>query len=861
MAQAGYTPISLYYSTTASAVPVAGNLASGELAINITDGKLYYKNNSGVVTLLAGATAGPAGGSNTQVQFNSSGVLAGSANLTFNGTTLTANTIGAFTLSGTIAGGGNQINNVIIGTTTPLAGAFTTLSATKGSAGLVAFFLSGNSAQSPYISFGRAAEDVRIQIAAATNDLFTGTAAGDYATNSNGSIWFGTGGNPITKISSTGLAVTGNSLTLTGTGSTALITSTSSTTTGAYAGYKGSGDPTIQIGQFSASNAGTTFGLSNANLSFIYTTTYASTPASALLIGTAGATPLVFATSGTEAARFTTNQNFLIGTTTESAKLTVSGNIYANNFGSGATAFSLQDTASAVNQFIDINLATGGGAYNSLRIGFGGSNIISWGSALSSYTNNLSFNSPAGSVVFNSNGIYAGSFDTSQRFLINTPSAVYTNSKIQATASSGPTIGIQQTTATEYVGGFWNSAASPGKLIQFFIGAAGSPIGDITGTTNTLNINGPTTGSGIQLDNAGGVAVRGSDNVDFTWLKLKSGISAGNVKTISWEDTGGTVLAKDSITFSSGIITRNFGSFYNSGATTNNILSLNSLGGTLQNYSGHALTPVLYLNNGYGATGDTTACIRMNLNGGAGGGYLWGYDGDTEWTHNMEYIASTGNVARANTASQISQTGGVILFYTNTGTTAGSTFTPSERGRFPATGGFQSVTTISVGNAAPSSSGAGITFPATVNLSSNANTLDDYEEGTFDCYLNFGSTTGSGTGITYNNNSGTYVKIGKVVTLRVGFYLSNKGSSTGTAFLTNLPFRIESLSYCDATGVAGYGSMSLPALSYGVIFVGANNAFYCTIGTNGSTTNTSLTDTSFANNSYMFATFVYTTLE
>jgi len=57
------------------------------------------------------------------------GLLTDSANLTFNGTTLTANTIGAFTLGGTIAGGGNQINNVIIGTTTPLAGSFTTLTA------------------------------------------------------------------------------------------------------------------------------------------------------------------------------------------------------------------------------------------------------------------------------------------------------------------------------------------------------------------------------------------------------------------------------------------------------------------------------------------------------------------------------------------------------------------------------------------------------------------------------------------------------------------------------------------------------------------------------------------------------------
>jgi hypothetical protein len=99
MAQAGFTPIQLYFSTTAAAVPTSGNLANGELAINITDGKLYYKSNAGVVTLLAGATAGPAGGSNTQVQFNSSGALAGSANMTFNGTTLTA---GGLTSSGVL---------------------------------------------------------------------------------------------------------------------------------------------------------------------------------------------------------------------------------------------------------------------------------------------------------------------------------------------------------------------------------------------------------------------------------------------------------------------------------------------------------------------------------------------------------------------------------------------------------------------------------------------------------------------------------------------------------------------------------------------------------------------------------------
>ena len=89
MAQSGYTPISLYYSATGAAVPIAGNLVAGELALNTNDGKLYYKNSSGVVTLLAGSSSGPAGGSTTQVQYNNAGVLAGISGATTNGTALT----------------------------------------------------------------------------------------------------------------------------------------------------------------------------------------------------------------------------------------------------------------------------------------------------------------------------------------------------------------------------------------------------------------------------------------------------------------------------------------------------------------------------------------------------------------------------------------------------------------------------------------------------------------------------------------------------------------------------------------------------------------------------------------------------
>ncbi len=56
MAATNFTPISLYYSSTASAVPSAGNLVNGELALNTADMKLYAKNSSGAVTLLASSS-------------------------------------------------------------------------------------------------------------------------------------------------------------------------------------------------------------------------------------------------------------------------------------------------------------------------------------------------------------------------------------------------------------------------------------------------------------------------------------------------------------------------------------------------------------------------------------------------------------------------------------------------------------------------------------------------------------------------------------------------------------------------------------------------------------------------------------
>ena len=89
MAASGFTPIQLYRTTTAAAVPLAVDLTAGELAINTTDEKLYFKNAAGTVKVIAGAGGtGVVAGSNTQVQFNNSGVFGASANFTWSGTAL-----------------------------------------------------------------------------------------------------------------------------------------------------------------------------------------------------------------------------------------------------------------------------------------------------------------------------------------------------------------------------------------------------------------------------------------------------------------------------------------------------------------------------------------------------------------------------------------------------------------------------------------------------------------------------------------------------------------------------------------------------------------------------------------------------
>lgn len=78
-----------------------------------------------------------------------------------------------------------------------------------------------------------------------------------------------------------------------------------------------------------------------------------------------------------------------------------------------------------------------------------------------------------------------------------------------------------------------------------------------------------------------------------------------------------------------------------------------------------------------------------------------------------------------------------------------------------------------------------IQFPAVFVPDVDVNALDDYEEGTFTPGIAFGGGT---TGITYTARVGRYTKIGGRVFFSLFVFLSNKGSSAGTARITGLPF-------------------------------------------------------------------------
>lgn len=146
--------------------------------------------------------------------------------------------------------------------------------------------------------------------------------------------------------------------------------------------------------------------------------------------------------------------------------------------------------------------------------------------------------------------------------------------------------------------------------------------------------------------------------------------------------------------------------------------------------------------------------------------------------------------------------------------------------RLNASGNVQFSGNIGLGGTTPTTSGTGITFPGTQSASTDANTLDDYEEGTWTPVA-----AASGFTTTITTLTGKYTKIGKSVTITMTVTLPS-GRPTSYSQFTGIPFTGDSDVYVGAFA----GSNSGTGIQGGSWIVSQTNMFW--YATNGSTDST-----------------------
>ena len=143
-----------------------------------------------------------------------------------------------------------------------------------------------------------------------------------------------------------------------------------------------------------------------------------------------------------------------------------------------------------------------------------------------------------------------------------------------------------------------------------------------------------------------------------------------------------------------------------------------------------------------------------------------------------------------------------------------------------------------------------LAFPATQNPSSDPNTLDDYEEGTFTPTFTAGTPP---TGVTYSTQLGYYTKIGNQVDFYLRIVLTSKGSGgAGNATLAGLPFSANNPGATIAVCGLNIGNVTLAAgYAQAVALVNAGGTSVV-IGLNGNNVAIGFTQWSEANNTSRF---------
>ena len=137
---------------------------------------------------------------------------------------------------------------------------------------------------------------------------------------------------------------------------------------------------------------------------------------------------------------------------------------------------------------------------------------------------------------------------------------------------------------------------------------------------------------------------------------------------------------------------------------------------------------------------------------------------------------------------------------------------PDETGTLQISGGAVSGTTGTFSGIV-AANGGGIQFPATQSASANANTLDDYEEGTWTPTV----TANSGS-ITSYTSAGQYRKIGSLVVLQFQYVITNNGTGAISISITGIPF-----SGTISTGTCIFREIAVTGVNGTFVFNGATS--------------------------------------
>ena len=175
----------------------------------------------------------------------------------------------------------------------------------------------------------------------------------------------------------------------------------------------------------------------------------------------------------------------------------------------------------------------------------------------------------------------------------------------------------------------------------------------------------------------------------------------------------------------------------------------------------------------------------------------------TNIINNTYYSSGAYRYATTAAAAYFGVNAGAFQWFTAPSGTAGNAITFTQAMTLDASGNLLVGITSARSNAGDVQVSKGISFPATQSAQSDANTLDDYEEGTFTPTIAGETTTGT---TTYTGQTGYYTKIGNQVT--VWIYVSYS-AATGTGI-----FNIRGLPFVSNSSLAMTGSMISNALNW-----------------------------------------------